>query len=103
MTPQQVRDARLSLPRLWWAGWHFSFIGDEWFNQEKIRAFSHTEYDTPDFTDPEKIRERIAKLDVDPFERGFRYRVEPLERGAYPDYIVDNLDKYREMGWVADW
>lgn len=103
MTPQQVRDARLALPRVEAAGWHFSFIGDEWFNKEKIQAFSHTEYDTPDFTDPERIKERISKLDVDPFERGFRYRVEPIERGNYPDYIIDNLDKYREMGWVADW
>lgn len=101
-TPQAVRDRRCAWPRVEGAGWHFSFIGDEFFNQEKIQAFSHLEFDTPEFTDPEKIKQRIQALDVDPFERGFRYRVESITPGQYPDEIVDNIDKYIKLGWIAE-
>ncbi|MBS1722814.1 MAG: hypothetical protein JSS66_07530 [Armatimonadetes bacterium] len=101
-TPQIIRDRRGAWPRVENGGWHFSFIGDEQFNHEKIAAFSHSEFDVPEFTDPEKIKERIAKLDVDPFERGFRYRVEPIEADAYPDEVVENIERYRQLGWVAD-
>jgi len=101
-TPQQVRDKRCAWPRVDHGGWHFSFIGDEHFNQEKIKAFSHSEFDTPEFTDLEKIKQRINNLDVDPFERGFRYRVEPITEGEYPDEIAENISKYRDMGWIAE-
>jgi beta-1,4-mannosyl-glycoprotein beta-1,4-N-acetylglucosaminyltransferase len=100
-TPQVVRDKRCAWPQEQDGGWHFSFIGDEYFNKEKIEAFSHSEYDLPDFTNPDKIKERIEKLDVDPFERGFRYRVEPIVKGEYPDEIVNNIEKYTNLGWIA--
>lgn len=101
-TPQQIRDRRCAWPSVDHGGWHFSFIGDEFFNQEKIKAFSHSEYDTPEFTDPEKIKQRIQALDVDPFERGYRYRVEAIAPEEYPDEIVNNIEKYTKLGWIAE-
>lgn len=59
-TPQQVRLMRLSLrkvdpaappPRvavLNHAGWHFSYLGGDEAVREKIRAFSHQEFNTPE-------------------------------------------------------
>lgn len=40
-TPQALRDARWRLPRLMYAGWHFSSFGDAAFVTNKAYNFSH--------------------------------------------------------------
>lgn len=41
-------------------GWHYSFLGGPDAIAEKIKAFAHVEYDTPEFTDVNKIAQRVA-------------------------------------------
>jgi len=50
------------------AGWHLSYFGSEHFIENKIKHFSHQEYNQACYTDPDKIKERIKK-GVDLFER----------------------------------
>ena len=42
------------------AGWHFSYLGGAEQISLKIKSFSHTEYDKEEFTNPEKIQQKIA-------------------------------------------
>ena len=53
-------------------GWHFSYLfgTDVTCYQSKIKSFSHNEYDTPYYLNPDRIRQCIA-LGVDLFERPF--------------------------------
>jgi len=51
------------------AGWHFSYFFDETMISNKIQNFSHQEYNIEQFTNPDKIRERVAK-GADLFDRG---------------------------------
>jgi beta-1,4-mannosyl-glycoprotein beta-1,4-N-acetylglucosaminyltransferase len=47
------------------AGWHLSYFGNEQFIKNKIENFSHQELNIADFTDENKISNRIKnKLDV---------------------------------------
>ena len=64
---KRVRDIHLQirfppcylLPRV--AGWHMSYFGSEHFIENKIKQFSHQEFNTEFYTNPEKIKERIEK------------------------------------------
>ncbi len=40
-------------------GWHFSYFGSPEFISNKLKNFSHTEYSTSEYTDIDKIQERI--------------------------------------------
>lgn len=73
-------------------GWHFSCLGGPEMICQKIQAFSHTELDTPLFTDQEKILQRILNQS-DPFDRGGSLTKVPIDE-TYPQYLRDNLDKY---------
>jgi hypothetical protein len=42
-------------------GWHFSYFGDIEFIINKIKSFSHSEYDQPQFTNPEDIFRKIIE------------------------------------------
>ena len=47
------------------AGWHLSYFGNEQFIKNKIENFGHQELNIADFTDENKISNRIKnKLDV---------------------------------------
>jgi beta-1,4-mannosyl-glycoprotein beta-1,4-N-acetylglucosaminyltransferase len=41
------------------AGWHMSYFGDEHFISNKIKNFAHSEFNLPEITDLEKIKEKI--------------------------------------------
>lgn len=59
MKPQLLRHARFSL-KIGRGGWHLSYFGDENFIKNKIQNFAHQELNVNEFTDSEKIRERVA-------------------------------------------
>jgi beta-1,4-mannosyl-glycoprotein beta-1,4-N-acetylglucosaminyltransferase len=40
-------------------GWHLSYFGDEHFISNKIKNFAHTEFNLPEITDLECIKEKI--------------------------------------------
>ena len=47
------------LPRM--AGWHMSYFGSEYFIENKIKHFSHQEFNSDVYTNPEVIKERVKK------------------------------------------
>ena len=76
-------------------GWHFSFLGDADFISAKIKSYVHSEYDKDDYTNLEKINYRI-KNQIDPFDRNKKL-VKTLIDSSYPDYILHNQDKYKDL------
>lgn len=89
-TPQQARLARFGLPGIGGAGWHFSYLGDEDAIRRKIDAFSHQEFNKPDFT--ERVRERLERGE-DLFGReGFEWRVVPVDE-SFPSFVMGNRER----------
>ena len=59
----QIRNTLLETTRK--GGWHLSYFGTPEFISNKIKNFSHQEYNSSEFTDPSLIQERISnKLDL---------------------------------------
>lgn len=65
-TPQQLREHEWGLIED--AGWHFSFFGGVDKIRHKIESFAHTEFDTEEYKDYQKILQRIED-GIDPFDR----------------------------------
>lgn len=90
LSPEGVRRMRLSLPAIG-GGWHFTHMGSVDRLAEKVRGFSHQEYNTPATLAMLETRRRQG---VDPFGRSdevYRWQPEadlpaPLARNpaAYP-------------------
>ncbi|KAK5072648.1 hypothetical protein LTR64_004877 [Lithohypha guttulata] len=81
------------------ASWHctncFSTVADF---VTKIKSFSHTDYNKPEFADPDEIVRRVRNgLDV--FDRDYPYqRVESKQMDA-PRYVIENR---RKFGYLVD-
>lgn len=75
------------------SGWEFSYFGDEEFIKNKIQNFSHSELDLPDFTDINKISNRIRN-NRDAFDRDETriYTENPL-----PDFVVKNSERFKDF------
>ncbi len=76
-------------------GWHFSYLGGAEAIRKKILSISHTEFQTSEFTDIEKIKSRVA-LGEDIFNRGQHYRMVSID-SRFPKYIVENIHKYHHL------
>jgi len=76
-------------------GWHFSFIGTPERIAKKIQSFSHMERDIPEYTDLEKIQERMDNA-VDPFSRPISLKYVPLD-SSFPSYLLENRDKFKHL------
>jgi beta-1,4-mannosyl-glycoprotein beta-1,4-N-acetylglucosaminyltransferase len=77
-------------------GWHFSYLGSPEKIARKIQAFSHQEYNLPEFTDPEKIQERVND-GADIFSRENNpIRYVPLD-SSFPWYLLENRDKFKHL------
>jgi beta-1,4-mannosyl-glycoprotein beta-1,4-N-acetylglucosaminyltransferase len=50
------------------SGWHLSYFGDSEFIRTKLKSFSHNEFNTEYFTNPDRISQRI-KDGTDLFDR----------------------------------
>ena len=77
-------------------GWHFSYLFDPENISQKLKAFGHQEFNTADFTDVEKIKERIAKGE-NLFNRKahklIKVRISPKE---YPPFICENQERFAQ-------
>ena len=105
-SPQWLRNIKTAKPAFWKflkpkqpqiiydGGWHFSFLKKPEGISKKIKSYSHSEYNKPEFTDEKKIEERI-KNRVDIFDRNYKYEKIELDE-AFPKYILDNLHKYQD-------
>lgn len=82
------------------AGWHFSYFGGPEAILEKHAAFMHHAdpgvADLPH--DPAYIADKVqASLDL--YGRDLQVTHVPTSDGL-PQYVLDNADKYRQMGWL---
>jgi beta-1,4-mannosyl-glycoprotein beta-1,4-N-acetylglucosaminyltransferase len=107
-SPQWLRNIKTTKPAFWKfykprqpqliyeGGWHFSFLKEPVKISKKIQSYSHSEYNTSNFTDVKKIEERI-KNKVDIFDRNIEYKKIDLDK-TFPKHILDNLNKYEK--WI---
>jgi beta-1,4-mannosyl-glycoprotein beta-1,4-N-acetylglucosaminyltransferase len=77
-------------------GWHLSYFGDERFVKNKIENFSHQEFNKPEYSDPEKIKQRM-KDGHDLYGRSVTMKQIAIKDNAYlpPKYEV-YLTKFYE-------
>ena len=82
---QNIRESRLKIiPK---GGWHLSYFGTPEFISNKINNFSHQEYNSEEFTNLDKIKERIENK-KDLFNRNICFL--PSNK----DYLPPNYNKY---------
>ncbi len=77
-------------------GWHFSFLKNPSSIKQKINAYSHQEYNLPEFTNIDKIGEKISK-GIDLFGRNIKYEKINLDE-SFPEYILNNKDRFKD--WI---
>ncbi len=68
LRPDDVSQFTGGTPTAPLVGWHFGYLGSPASIAAKIQSFSHTEYNTPEFTDEARIAARMQTL-ADPFGR----------------------------------
>ena len=107
-SPQWLRNIKTSKPSFWKfykphqpqliydGGWHFSFLKQPKGISKKIKSYSHSEFNKPEFTDEKKIEEKI-KNRVDIFDRDYKYKKVDLDN-TFPKYILENISKYQN--WI---
>ncbi len=78
-----------------YGGWHFSFLQTPEQILEKIKSYSHGEFNSEDLK-KEEIEEKIIN-NVDIFDRGTTLKKINIDN-TYPKYIVANKDKY--LNWI---
>ena len=76
-------------------GWHFSYLQTPSQILNKIKSFSHGEYNNKNLN-MENIEERILKNE-DIFERGIKLKKIDIDT-TYPDYIAQNKEKF--LDWI---
>ncbi len=79
-------------------GWHFSFLKTPRDISTKINVYSHQEFCKEEFTNEEKIKERIRNK-KDLFDRNIQYKKIELD-DSFPEYIRNNLDKFKD--WIVN-
>ncbi len=91
--PQQIRNS-LGKTIINNGGWHFSYLFDAQGISQKIKSFAHSEFDKPEFTSINIIKERINKGD---FLFGEKYHIKYVNiDSSYPRYILDNVERYKK-------
>lgn len=83
-----------NLYQIWNGGWHFSYQGGVEKIQDKLKAFSHSEFNTPGYLNEDHLKDKL-ETGRDLFGRGKEFRKVSLD--GYPQYLLDNLDKYQHM------
>jgi len=87
-------ESRISGPIIDNGGWHFSYFGGKEMIKKKIESFSHTEHNN------EQTKSNIEgnlKSNSDLFNRNVSFKVIEMTEDEYPEYILNNKEKY------ADW
>ncbi|MGM8789407.1 benzoate transporter, partial [Enterobacter hormaechei subsp. steigerwaltii] len=63
---------------------------------EKMSTISHQEYNTPDFNNPEHIK-KVLKNAEDIWGRDRKLIQQDLKSPEFPEYLVDNKEKYKNF------
>ena len=96
--PQKLRDLKFKKYPFWRidkrnlqiidGGWHFSFLQNARDIANKIKSYSHGEFNTKDNVDIEKINQKIIN-NFDIFNRGYELKKINID-SSFPDYIFKN-------------
>ena len=73
-------------------GWHLSYFGDAEHVQQKLQAYSHTEFNVAKYTNLNRLRDCIEN-NIDIIDR------EPVEiepRFKLPTYVTENKDRFKD-------
>lgn len=93
ISPQEYRNTRHRGHRIFQdGGWHFSWIGDLKRLEQKLHAFSHSEYDNEEVL--AKLPERREKLVDFAGRSDKRFVAVPLK--DLPGYLVANAERFAE-------
>lgn len=76
-------------------GWHFSYLGGVDAIINKIKSFSHQEYNSNQYIDKNKISESLSR-GKDIFGRGYFFTTIKID-GSFPLYLQKNIDKYPHL------
>jgi hypothetical protein len=77
-------------------GWHFSYLGGHEAIVQKIKSFSHQEYNNEKYVN-DMLTQKVSK-GKDLFGRVYyRYIVIDMDTHPYPKYILDNREKYADF------
>lgn len=93
-TPQEIRMTPPDI-MIEHAGWEFTSVGSPEFIANKLKNYSHMELDLPQYTDADKIRDRINR-GVDLFDRyDGMFKVEIDD--TWPEAIKNNRERYKHL------
>jgi len=92
MTCQELRESQqIQIEK---GGWHLSYFGDKNFISNKIKNFSHQEYNNNYYTDTNMINEKINNS-YDLFDRSFKIEKIPVNENKYlPPEAIKYLSKF---------
>jgi hypothetical protein len=91
--PERWRNGRYNFRRVDPGGWHFTYCAPEQRIVEKLQAFSHAEYDTPE----QHQRVLTARCDLRSFVSGQTMRVDDIDAGYYPQFLKDHKDRFQHL------
>ena len=74
-------------------GWHFNNVMDPELISLKLKTFAHSEFSEKNFSDVERIKNKIEKK-IDLFDRGHQYKKVKLDN-SFPKYLISNYEKYK--------
>ncbi len=77
-------------------GWHFNYLLRPDEISKKFKSLAETSWDNKKYYDEKTIKEKIEKK-IDLFNRGHIFEHIEIDE-SYPDYIKNNLKKYKE--WI---
>ena len=92
-TPQEIRKLQRKYCHIQGnGGWHFSYLGDSHFISEKIRDFSHQEFNNPTYNSRENIQKSIEG-EQDLFGRDYEFEVVQFDN-SFPEFLLKNKNQY---------
>lgn len=92
-TPSEVRFHTPACKYIYNGGWHFGYLGGADAIREKIKAFAHQEFNTPEVLNA--VDSRLTHKN-DALGRLYQYKVVPIDE-QFPKYLRDNLNKFDWM------
>lgn len=78
------------------AGWHFSYLGSPEQIQHKLQTFAHDEFDLPEITSLDNIRDALATKSDVLRRQEYDFRATPLD-ASWPKYLLENRAKYNDF------
>lgn len=100
MTPQAIRTLDVDrLPRIYHAGWHFSYLGDTQHIITKFNSFAHSELNRYDTNNPDLLEARMAARQ-DLWGDGHTYEVVEID-DTWPEAIKNNREYWKKYEWKS--